>query len=435
MIESKLKNKTRQETIFLEVLSRIGIKADAMLMSESTLDAGRRVYKAKERIYKIILRHYESTSAYRHQKPEGEYKILASLSGCPDVPQEVSFLEHDDYYIVSYKYFEGSRLNLIEYNIWRFVIFLWNLKNILYLLSKHGVCHNDIKEDNIIVNDDGDTYIVDFDQATRSSFVKALLSNYVGWNKMSKTHSSFLGLIRSYFEKRIPPTIADSYKRAKNSALFSKVRHRFDRLQPLPESASERLRNIYNAWEIARCSNANSPGNLICYYSLDFEGFHLPGERPWLKRWKYLREFSDVTEKRVLELGCNLSLLSCHFLMAGATEALCVDKEADILVAAKKVAAAYGVHPTYLCVDFDASEDWESKLSSFRPDIVTALSVLNWIEDKERFLSFLARFDEVLFEGHESEDIERKRLTNYGFKHVKLIAVSERNRPVLYGHK
>jgi len=179
MIESKLKNKTRQETIFLEVLSRIGIKTDAMLMSESTLDAGRRVYKAKERIYKIILRHYESTSAYRHQKPEGEYKILASLSGCPGVPQEVSFLKHDDYYVVSYKYFEGSRLNLMEYNIWGFVKFLWNLKNILYLLSKHGVCHNDIKEDNIIVNDDGDAYIVDFDQATLSPFIKALLSNYV----------------------------------------------------------------------------------------------------------------------------------------------------------------------------------------------------------------------------------------------------------------
>jgi hypothetical protein len=83
-----------------------------------------------------------------------------------------------------------------------------------------------------------------------------------------------------------------------------------------------------------------------------------------------------------------------------------------------------------VCQDFD-EQGWEDRLASFRPDVVTALSVVQWVADKDRFLQFLGRFPELLYEGHDPVDIERARLLGAGFDRVELIGESERSRPLL----
>ena len=62
---------------------------------------------------------------------------------------------------------------------------------------------------------------------------------------------------------------------------------------------------------------------------------------------------------------------------------------------------------------------------------MVALSVLHWVQDQGRLLAFLGRFDEVVFEGHDSSRIERARLREAGFTEIDLVDTSERGRPIL----
>jgi hypothetical protein len=57
------------------------------------------------------------------------------------------------------------------------------------------------------------------------------------------------------------------------------------------------------------------------------------------------------------------------------------------------------------------------------------------VQDKARFLAFLGRFDEVIFEGHDSSRIERARLREAGFPEIELVDTSERGRPILRARK
>jgi hypothetical protein len=93
------------------------------------------------------------------------------------------------------------------------------------------------------------------------------------------------------------------------------------------------------------------------------------------------------------------------------------------------------VAPEFRRIDFDRDAGWEDRLEAFRPDVVIALSVLHWVEDQARFLAFLGRFGEVVFEGHDSSQIERERLRRAGFAEVDLVDTSERGRPILLARK
>jgi hypothetical protein len=110
-----------------------------------------------------------------------------------------------------------------------------------------------------------------------------------------------------------------------------------------------------------------------------------------------------------------------------------VDADGDILDGARRVAEALGAEVTFRQVDFDSAEDWEADLAGH--DLVLALSVINWVDDKDRFRRFLAGHDEVLFEGHESADVDRAMLREIGFDEVALVATSERNRPVYHAQR
>ena len=211
---------------------------------------------------------------------------------------------------------------------------------------------------------------------------------------------------------------------------------RASRLPRIPDNASPQLRSLGHAWLIAQNSKASSPSLCIAYYALDFEGLHFPGERPWSERWNVLKDIADVRSKRVLELGCNLALLTCHLLReGGAIAGMAVDYQPDILQGAKAVADAYGVQPKFRQVNFDDPSNWETALIEFKPDIVFALSVLNWVNDKKRVMIFLSNFREVVFEGHDDAETEMQRFRDVGFDHIEHIGSSERQRPILFCKK
>jgi SAM-dependent methyltransferase len=203
-----------------------------------------------------------------------------------------------------------------------------------------------------------------------------------------------------------------------------------------PAGAGASARALHAAWRIAAEASASAPAQRVAYHELQWEGICFPGERPWSARWRVLRQVTPYADRRVLELGCNMALLSIFLLKdAHASAALAIDRDPAILAAAAIVAEALGVQPQFRRIDFDRDGNWEDQLAAFRPDVVVALSVLHWVQDKARFLAFLGRFDEVIFEGHDSSRTERRRLLQAGFTEIDLVDTSERGRPLLRARK
>ena len=289
----------------------------------------------------------------------------------------------------------------------------------------------------------GLVYLLDFDQATTGSIYRATLRNYLGLRIGSRpVFGSWMTILRPLL-KRLLATSAPRIIRKLRSWRAHKAAGELpqsvqpDRALPaLAADASEAANLLHRAWRLGQKSDANWPGAGVAYYSIEFESYRFPGERPWSHRWEYLRQIIDYKGKRILELGCNMGLLSCSLLReAGASAALCIDVDAEILEAAKMVAGAYGVKPEFQQQNFDNPADWESGLALFRPDVVFALSVLNWIEDKDRFIRFLGRFPEIIFEGHDELGVEMERFRRVGFDRITVVGLSERDRAILHCRK
>jgi SAM-dependent methyltransferase len=207
-------------------------------------------------------------------------------------------------------------------------------------------------------------------------------------------------------------------------------------LPALPAAAGPELRALESAWRRAARADASSPGRAIAYHELEAHGLIFPGERPWAERWRHLRAITDWRGKRVLELGCNQGLLSIFLLKeAGVAAALGVDRDPEILEAAAETARAFHVRPKFRRIDFDADPDWEADLAAFRPDVAVALSVAHWLRYPARFFAFLGRFEELIYEGHDSARTERRRLAAAGFAAIELVCSSERGRPLLHCRK
>ncbi len=427
--------KNTVNSAFKELFQRNNMVKTLSLISISRHDPARRVYLFNNRIYKILLHEHATTDAFRENTLLGEYEILKILSNVSGVPNEVKIETSPDSHILSYRFIEGVPLCDCMVSHFGFIMLLLKAIVVVCKISVKGVAHNDLTPYNIIVGSDG-IYIVDFDQSIRLPIPYAFLSNFLGVNKKGKAYCSVLRLLILRYKESLSQESLDYHMNIKDKIIKKVRRMRASFIKPLPNNASYKLAHLHEAWKMARKSDANAPGEFLCYYSHRCDGFHLPGERPWLERWETLKSVTDYKGKRILELGCNLSLLSCHLLKeSGAISALCVDHDWDILSAAQKVAAAYQVTPIYKRIDFDDANDWETDLLLFKPDIAILLSVLNWVEDKNRLLKFIGKFNEVVFEGHDSTDVERGRLREIGFSTIEYVTTSERNRPILYAKK
>ena len=290
--------------------------------------------------------------------------------------------------------------------------------------------HNDLRPENVIVAPDGRIHLVDFDQASTGSLAECLLAGLglpVGGTPVC---NGLFAPLRERIQARLSPRLVRALRGRRLRST------RTCPLPPLPAGASAPLQRLHEAWRIAAHASASSPGRAIAYYELEFDGLRLPGERPWAARWRILRRVTTYANRRVLELGCNMALVSTFVLKeAGAAAALAVDRDPAILEAAERVAEAFGVQPQFRQIDFDRDSDWEKQLQAFAPDVVVALSVLHWVRDKARFLAFLGLFDEVIFEGHDSSRTERSRLRQAGFTEIDLVDTSERGRPILLARK
>jgi predicted Ser/Thr protein kinase len=394
----------------------------------SPLDPGRSYGVTDDRFYKIIEAHQAGPD--RRQDLRGELDLLRRCRGLAGVPEAFELIEADGRQILVLERVPGQPLCRLEPG-WRdFVLIELRLLRLVWAMARRGVRHNDLRPENVMVAPDGRVRLVDFDQASSGGFLECLAAALGVPIGGAPVCNGLLAPLRERIQARLSPRVLRALRgrRARNVPSSP--------LPALPADAGASLRALHAAWGIAAAASASAPGRHLAYHELDWQGIRLPGERPWTARWRILRQITPYADRRVLELGCNMALLSTFLLKdAHAAAALAVDRDPQILAAAALVAEALGVRPQLCRIDFDRDRDWEDRLEAFCPDVVVALSVLHWVQDKARFMAFLGRFDEVIYEGHDSSRTERRRLLQAGFTEIELVDTSERGRPLLRARK
>lgn len=367
----------------------------------------------------------------RRQDLAGEAAQLRRAAGIRGIPRVIAFGEVGDFAVLETERVEGLPFGMRTQTSVQYALTLMRLSWTLVRLAFRGLSHNDLTPGNILVDAHGRPSLIDFDQTASAPRSVALRSMFLG-GRRGELPVSLRHLLDTDLRRRAPGLIAR----------LSRLKRRFRPSEPspippmepipdIPADAPPSLFALRDAWNLAAASKASAPDRFLAYYSLTVDGIRFPGERVWEPRWTQISQTTELQGRRILELGCNMGLLSTFAAVEGASGVLGVDHDEEILAAARLVASAYGVPADFRRVDFDDPDDWESELLAFAPDVVFALNVVHWLQDRDRFFRFLGQSPEVVFEGHDPYAIEAERLRQVGFTDIKFIGWSERARAIL----
>jgi len=397
-------------------------------ISESKLDPSRKTHLLFKTIIKSRKLDEDRTSHLRQNDLKAEYDLLKQCNNLRGVPNALFYCNNSVYEMLFIDYLPGIQLKNLRLSFIRFIGIAIELSKLLIKLSLKGISHNDVVPENVLITDNNKVSLIDFDQATKHNPFIAFVRQFTGINiGKSKVKFSFLTIIKDYLKKKFPKSVFTLKKILGLS--FDLTEHK---LPAIGNEANQKLKMMLKAWEIAQESNASSPGVPIAYYEMEFMGYKFPGERPWSDRWERFKDLIDYSGKTIIELGCNMGLLSTFLLKErNAIKCIGVDHDHKILESAKIISEVFEVHPEFYQIDFDSKKKWEDNLLAYNAEVIFALNVLNWVSDQERFLRFLSNFSEVIFEGHDLPEIEAGRFATLGFTKIEEIGYSERERIIL----
>ena len=387
------------------------------LINYSFNDYSGRVYLKDKIIYKIKLNLNIYSNIKKTNSLYQEFILLKKCIKLKEIPNPLQYRDFKNFKILLIEKKQGTQLSLKTF-VSNPLIFV-KLIYLIFLLAKIRIVHNDLLPKNILINKNYDLFLIDFDQATEQSFIFSILKSVISFRKNNHT---ILGLFKAMIKKEL------------SNEFLIKCRKRFNPnyydLKNINYYKTTKSKKLSKAWTIAKQSNASAPGVSLAYYSFEFEGYLFPGERSWKERWVTLKNITSLENKKILELGCNMSLLSCHIKREiKNTKVTSIDHDKNIIRSAKIIADVLEVKPKFHVLDLDKG-NWENRFLNY--DLVFCLNVLNWVKNKKKLLKFLGKFNELIFEGHDDYIIEKKRLKAIGFKNIKLISVTERNRPLIY---
>ena len=403
--------------------------AGARLLWCSDSSPFRRVYESDGNIYKFV-RKGEAESLYGRTIPE-EYQLLENLKNSDLTPRPISFSENDEYQVLVLEKLIGEQVGQFGDDVCKNKVSIWKFLSRVLSLNLLGLRHGDLTKGNLLFCEGKKVYFLDFDQSIETSVVSAILGDMFGIGRFPAKRSALRFAMH---------VLASRYQLLGMTARFARKAVSSNRVAIVQTQTIEQtprgMTELLDIWTKSGSSDANAPGKNVGYYSIRLADTLLPGERPWEPRWERIDGAVNFEGKRLLELGCNLSVLSSYAeLFGGAKPGLAVDHDSTIINAAQGFKSAIGSSTKHKICDFDKDPNWEDDLNHADFDIVSALSVMQWLKSKRRFLKFLARFNEILYEGHESIGIEYNRLQSVGFRYIQLVDVSERGRVVLYAKK
>lgn len=415
---------------------------DARLLSASANSSDCRVYRTPSAVYKMR-RVTPASCRMRLNWLEDEFLLLQRLTSIPAIPTARTYQRFEDWEFIEMD--PLPQLRGYDPTFGRPKETLRDFLAVIRLtlrINRLGCSHGDLRAANVGRNVEDGLSAFDFDQAQRAHPIRCMLRDFCGLAAgTSRGKVSLLDRARDVrgiggFLRAIGA--AGRVAVSAVAALYrGPVHTRGPAISTLTKRATLQndpaLVSLARAWELAAGSQASSPGLQLAYYSLDVGGINFPGERPWVLRWNSLRTNVDFKGKRFLELGCNVGLLSIHARLHGAAKSVAVDVDPDILKAAANAASGFGTEVQFRQLDLNSID--QSDLDPNQFDIVSALSVMHWVKHKERAWSFLSRFRELLYEGHEPEEEAETLLRKAGFTQVIRLGVTERNRQIFLAQR
>lgn len=166
-------------------------------------------------------------------------------------------------------------------------------------------------------------------------------------------------------------------------------------------------------------------GGSLAYYSLNVNGQKTKGERSWQERWNIIKKAINYENKKILDLGCNTGLCGVYLLkFAKAHSVVGVDRPDNdlstngiprLIESANLLQKAFNV--SFKIIQTDLNTQNYEEIIGTNYDIVFCMSILKWVNNKERFLKYLSNFKNIIFEGHESDEIEIKRFKRLGYNY------------------
>lgn len=167
------------------------------------------------------------------------------------------------------------------------------------------------------------------------------------------------------------------------------------------------------------------------YYSMQLNGEHFLGTRPWHIRWEKIKQATTFDEKRILDVGTSVGL--CPLFISRLffpKKMVAFDNERNAVDTATNLKKIFNIEFDLYLLNLD--EDPYEEVLGYEYDVVICMSVLNWIKNKQRLLNYLGCFKELIFEGHDSISTETDRLRRVGFRHFTILGPTDRNRHLLY---
>lgn len=186
---------------------------------------------------------------------------------------------------------------------------------------------------------------------------------------------------------------------------------------------------VEKAWGI------NTSGDKVTsYYSIHINDRMFPGIRPFELRWNMIKDVIDFSDKNILELGCCTALPSTLLKKyRNVARAVAVDMASHRLEAARLFARAFEVNVEFYKLHF-GNDNYEEFLG-YDFDVVICMSILHWVQDKDRFMKYLSHFKNIIFEGHNGPSVEIEQFRKYGFENYKKLGVSDNGRTLFLFYK
>jgi hypothetical protein len=401
------------------VAATLGEHAELLYISPA--DSDRRVYRVNDRIAKI--QRCSGSEARHGQELKSEYAALARLRRDPRLDRHPVLEEHGEWGVLWCDYVEGEPLKELwqRAGVWGKVVVAVRAARAVARLHRGGVAHVDMQAPNYVADERGEIHAIDFGDAVvrhpigaavvdlrRFLFGRYGLAQRVAKGVFLRLWPNSQQLYRNFKLRRVEPFSARS-------------------LGDLDGGREAEL--LETGWRRAARWNTTA-GKWLAYSSLTIGGVHFPGWRPWLLRWTWVRNAVSFEGKTVLDLGCNVGLFCCFALLEGARTAVGIDADTSALEAAQLTAAGLGVAPTFLLMRVGGKDGWQDRVP--KADIVAAMSIAEWVDDRKSLFAFFSTVPELVYEGHDSVDVEEDRLRGAGFGHVEVLGVTERGRTVFH---
>lgn len=170
---------------------------DAILISKGNKLFFRRVYFFQGTAYKIQMTSLKPISEHYQQTLFGEWEILSNCSSISGIPSVIDYQKHNVFEVITTQIIEGAPLSEVKISFYLAILVLYRLSVILFILSSRGISHNDISPRNIIVSQDSDFFLIDFDQVVVVNKFQAFCRNYFSrTNSQNSIYGSFITIVK-----------------------------------------------------------------------------------------------------------------------------------------------------------------------------------------------------------------------------------------------